>query len=121
MKRLMTFAMIGLLGVAFRTYADENTKISQVNTALSNTTFGGYVDVAETFNPDSPIQFSPATFMDGNFNSEIQPVPEPSSLALLALGFTAVGWIAKIRRQPAFKSSFRSRLGCFILLKPFPR
>ncbi len=98
MKNLMVFLVAGLLVVVFRVQADEG-KISQVDTALGNTTISGYVDVAATFNSGSEIQFAPAISATYDFSSGIQPAPEPSSFALLTLGFVSIGFIIIIRRK----------------------
>jgi hypothetical protein len=81
MKILMFFLAIGTMAVTFQTRADE--KMSSLQTELSNTTLSGYVDSSVTY----------------NFSPEIQPTPEPSSIALLAMGFVAAAFIIKIRRK----------------------
>lgn len=35
----------------------------------------------------------------GAANLEVVPVPEPSTYALMALGLTAVAWVARRRRR----------------------
>src|SRR5580692_8899472 len=49
-KWTLGLAAVGVVSLASAARADE-TKISQLNTALSNTTISGYVDVAAQFNP----------------------------------------------------------------------
>jgi hypothetical protein len=98
LKKLKAFVAVGLLAVAFQAQADEG-KISQLDTALSSTTISGYVDVAATYNSGSEIQFASVPSVAYNFSSEMQPAPEPSSLALLMLSFATVGLIVKMRRK----------------------
>jgi hypothetical protein len=50
-KWTLGLASVGVVSLASATRADEN-KISQLNTALSNTTISGYVDVAAQFTPN---------------------------------------------------------------------
>ena len=51
-KWTMGLAAIGVVSLASAARADETaTKMSMVNTALSNTTLSGYVDTAAVFNP----------------------------------------------------------------------
>jgi len=49
-KWTMGLAAVGVVSLASAARADE-TKMDKVNTALSNTTLSGYVDVAAVFNP----------------------------------------------------------------------
>jgi hypothetical protein len=49
-KWTLGLAAVGVVSLTSAAYADE-TKVSQLNTALSNTTISGYVDVAAQFNP----------------------------------------------------------------------
>ena len=50
-KWTLGLASVGVVSLASAARADEN-KISQLNTALSNTTISGYVDVAAQFTPN---------------------------------------------------------------------
>ena len=50
-KWTLGLAAVGVVSLTSAARADE-TKISQLNTALSNTTISGYVDVAAQFNPN---------------------------------------------------------------------
>jgi hypothetical protein len=50
-KWTLGLAAVGLVSLTSAARADE-TKVSQLNTALSNTTISGYVDVAAQFNPN---------------------------------------------------------------------
>ncbi len=52
-KWTLGLAAVGVVSLASAARADE-TKISQVQTALSNTTISGYVDVSAQFTPQSP-------------------------------------------------------------------
>jgi putative OmpL-like beta-barrel porin-2 len=49
-KWTLGLAAVGVVSLTSVAYADE-TKVSQVQTALSNTTLSGYVDVSAQFNP----------------------------------------------------------------------
>jgi hypothetical protein len=49
-KWTLGLAAVGVVSLTSAARADE-TKVSQLNTALSNTTISGYVDVAAQFNP----------------------------------------------------------------------
>jgi Putative beta-barrel porin-2, OmpL-like. bbp2 len=49
-KWTLGLAAVGVVSLTSVAYADE-TKVSELNTALSNTTISGYVDVAAQFNP----------------------------------------------------------------------
>jgi hypothetical protein len=49
-KWTLGLAAVGVVSLTSAAYADE-TKVSQLNTALSNTTISGYVDVSAQFNP----------------------------------------------------------------------
>ena len=51
-KWTLGLAAVGAVSMASAVRADE-AKMSQVNTALSNTTLSGYVDVAAQYNPDN--------------------------------------------------------------------
>ncbi len=50
-KWTLGLAAVGVVSLTSVAYADE-TKVSQVQTALSNTTLSGYVDVSAQFNPN---------------------------------------------------------------------
>jgi len=51
-KWTLGLAAVGVVSLTSAAYADE-TKVSQLNTALSNTTISGYVDVSAQFTPQS--------------------------------------------------------------------
>jgi hypothetical protein len=51
-KWTLGLAAVGVVSLTSAARADE-TKISQLNTALSNTTISGYVDVSAQFNPNT--------------------------------------------------------------------
>ena len=50
-KWTLGLAAVGAVSMASAVRADEAPKMSQLNTALSNTTISGYVDVAAQYNP----------------------------------------------------------------------
>ena len=52
-KWTLGLAAVGVVSLTSAAYADETPKMSQVQTALSNTTISGYVDVAAQFTPQS--------------------------------------------------------------------
>jgi len=59
-KWTLGLAAVGVVSLTSAALADE-TKVSQLNTALSNTTISGYVDVAAQFNPGNggPLSAGP--------------------------------------------------------------
>jgi len=57
-KWTLGLAAVGVVSLASAARADE-TKVSQLNTALSNTTISGYVDVAAVFTPNASSGGSP--------------------------------------------------------------
>src|SRR5664279_1354645 len=69
-KWTLGLASVGVVSLASAVRADE-TKISQLNTALSNTTISGYVDVAAQFNPNgsSGSGFNPNYYYGSNPHS----------------------------------------------------
>src|SRR5277367_2276657 len=52
-KWTLGLAAVGVVSLASAARADETPKISQMQTALSNTTISGYVDVSAQFTPQS--------------------------------------------------------------------
>jgi hypothetical protein len=59
-KWTLGLAAVGVVSLTSAVQADETaSKISQVNTALSNTTISGYVDLAAQFNPNGSSGGSP--------------------------------------------------------------
>jgi hypothetical protein len=67
-KWTLGLAAVGVVSLTSAARADE-TKISQVNTALSNTTISGYVDVAAQFNPNGSSGGTPNYYYGSNPNS----------------------------------------------------
>jgi len=69
-KWTLGLAAVGVVSLASAARADES-KISQVQTALSDTTISGYVDVAAQFNPNgsSGSGLSPNYYYNSNPNS----------------------------------------------------
>src|SRR5450432_733494 len=69
-KWTLGLASVGVVSLASAARADE-TKISQLNTALSNTTISGYVDVAAQLNTNgsSGRGFNPNYYYGSNPNS----------------------------------------------------
>ncbi|HEV2694718.1 MAG TPA: outer membrane beta-barrel protein [Verrucomicrobiae bacterium] len=68
-KWTLGLAAVGAVSMASAVRADE-AKLSQLNTALSNTTISGYVDVAAQYNPGdqparTPIYVGPGTISVG--------------------------------------------------------
>jgi hypothetical protein len=67
-KWTLGLAAVGVVSLTSAALADE-TKISQLNTALSNTTISGYVDVAAQFNPNGSSGGTPNYYYGSNPNS----------------------------------------------------
>jgi len=67
-KWTLGLAAVGVVSLTSAARADE-TKISQLNTALSNTTISGYVDVAAQFNPNGSSGGTPNYYYGSNPNS----------------------------------------------------
>ena len=66
-------AAVGVVSLASAARADE-TKMSQVQTALSNTTLSGYVDVSAQFNPGGGGTH-PGAYVDGEGYSSVSSGP----------------------------------------------
>jgi hypothetical protein len=60
-KWTLGLAAVGAVSMASAVRADEAPKMSQLNTALSNTTISGYVDVAAQYNPGDANQHATET------------------------------------------------------------
>jgi hypothetical protein len=58
-KWTLGLAAVGVVSLASATRADETPKISQMQTALSNTTISGYVDTAAVFTPNASAGGAP--------------------------------------------------------------
>src|SRR5580693_6427606 len=69
-KWTLGLAAVGAVSLASAVRADEAPKMSQLQTALSNTTISGYVDVAAQYNPGN-YHFINA----GNGNVGVSGVP----------------------------------------------
>ncbi len=67
-KWTLGLAAVGVVSLTSAARADE-TKISQVQTALSDTTLSGYVDVAAQFNPNGSSGGTPNYYYGSNPNS----------------------------------------------------
>ena len=67
-KWTLGLAAVGVVSLTSAARADE-TKVSQINTALSNTTISGYVDVAAQFNPNGSSGGSPNYYYGSAPNS----------------------------------------------------
>jgi hypothetical protein len=67
-KWTLGLAAVGVVSLASAARADE-TKLSQLNTALSDTTISGYVDVAAQFNPNGSSGNLPNYYYNSNPNS----------------------------------------------------
>ena len=67
-KWTLGLAAVGVVSLTSAVRADES-KISQVETALSNTTISGYVDVAAQFNPNGSSGGTPNYYYGSNPNS----------------------------------------------------
>jgi len=60
-KWTVGLAALGVVSLASAARADE-TKMSQVQTALSNTTLSGYVDTSINWNPSGGASVAPVAF-----------------------------------------------------------
>jgi hypothetical protein len=79
-KWTLGLAAVGAVSMASAVRADE-AKLSQLNTALSNTTISGYVDVAAQYNPGNQPERAPIYVGGGN----VAPGPDfPSTGGLVA-------------------------------------
>ncbi|MCX6896226.1 MAG: PEP-CTERM sorting domain-containing protein [Verrucomicrobia bacterium] len=87
MKPLATLFAAGLLAVAASAGAEEKTYLE---TSVSGTQISGYV------NTSAHWDFAPVPPVDA---SQIQAVPEPSTLALLGIGCAVLGLAARNRRR----------------------
>ena len=67
-KWTLGLAAVGVVSLTSAARADE-TQISQVQTALSDTTISGYVDVAAQFNPNGSSGGIPNYYYGSNPNS----------------------------------------------------
>ena len=67
-KWTLGLAAVGVVSLTSAARADES-KISQVQTALSNTTISGYVDTAAQFNPNGSSGGTPNYYYNSNPNS----------------------------------------------------
>jgi len=81
-KWTVGLAAIGVVSLASAARADE-TKLSQVQTALSNTTLSGYVDTSIQWNPSGGASVAPVAFQ----NSPQGIVGSPTATSSKANGF----------------------------------
>jgi hypothetical protein len=96
-KWTLGLAAVGVVSMASVTRADES-KMSQVQTALSNTTLSGYIDVAAQFNPggggSSVPNYSFGNKANGiNFNVADIALDKPMDESPWASGYHAELWI----------------------------
>jgi hypothetical protein len=66
-KWTLGLAAVGAVSIASAVRADEAPKMSQLQTALSNTTISGYVDVAAQYNPGN---YSSVPTINGNGSTQ---------------------------------------------------
>jgi hypothetical protein len=96
-KWTLGLAAVGVVSLTSAARADE-TKMSQVQTALSNTTLSGYIDVAAQFNPgggggDAP-NYSFGNKANGiNFNVADIALDKPQDESPWASGYHAELWV----------------------------
>jgi len=67
-KWTLGLAAVGVVSLTSAARADE-TKVSQLNTALSNTTISGYVDTSAQFNPNGSSGGTPNYYYGNNPNA----------------------------------------------------
>jgi hypothetical protein len=95
-KWTLGLAAVGVVSLTSAAYADE-TKMSQVQTALSNTTLSGYVDVSAQFNPNGGGGTPNYTFGDKangiNMNVVDIALDKPEDESPWASGYHAELWL----------------------------
>ena len=96
MKARISLAMLSVgLFLAIFTYEGRSEEDhSAVSQALSSTTITGYVDTSLDWSPmifGSPQQ----SFDDFSVTAAIEPIPEPSVFALLAMGSLALLFLGR--------------------------
>ena len=84
--------------------AHSEEKLSALQTALSSTTVNGYVntsahwDMGTGYSPFPEILGPPAQWPQLNPGTEVNAVPEPSTIALFVLGALFLGWRGRKRK-----------------------
>ena len=115
-KWTLGLAAVGVVSLTSAAYADES-KVSQVNTALSNTTLSGYVDVSAQFNPNGGGGGTPNYYYYGsnpnsiNLNVADIALDKPEDATPWASGYHAELWIgpdAAALGTTSFKTSSAS-------------
>jgi hypothetical protein len=96
-KWTLGLAAVGVVSLTSAAYADE-TKVSQLNTALSNTTISGYVDVAAQFNPNGSSGGTPNYYYGSapnsiNLNVVDIAIDKPLDESPWASGYHAEFWV----------------------------
>jgi len=112
-KWTLGLAAVGVVSLTSAARADE-TKISQLNTALSNTTISGYVDVSAQFNPNGgaggapaeggPNSFSPNYYYNQpansiNLNVVDIAIDKPLDESPWASGYHVEFWVGALGQQ----------------------
>jgi hypothetical protein len=83
------------------TVATPDTPLLTISNAAPDTTYaGGFSGLLVAENTSGPINGADATF-DNYLSAPVNPIPEPSALALAALGLAGVGYRARRRAGAA--------------------
>ena len=118
-KWTLGLAAIGVVSLTSSARADE-TKVSQVNTALSNTTISGYVDVSAQFTPQSggtpaggTAANSAPNYYYGNSPNSINlnvvdiAIDKPLDESPWASGYHAEFWVGPVAQAMGLNNDIR--------------
>ena len=101
-KWTLGLAAVGVVSLTSAARADE-TKVSQLNTALSNTTISGYVDVAAQFNPNggggAPNYYYNQPANSINLNVVDIAIDKPLDESPWASGYHVEFWVGPLGQQ----------------------
>ena len=101
-KWTLGLAAVGVVSLTSAARADE-TKVSQLNTALSNTTISGYVDVAAQFNPNggggAPNYYWNQPANSINLNVVDIAIDKPLDESPWASGYHVEFWVGALGQQ----------------------
>jgi hypothetical protein len=101
-KWTLGLAAVGVVSLTSAARADE-TKVSQLNTALSNTTISGYVDVSAQFNPNggggAPNYYYNQPANSINLNVVDIAIDKPMDESPWASGYHIEFWVGPLGQQ----------------------
>jgi hypothetical protein len=86
-KWTLGLAAVGVVSMASAVNADETTKLSPVETALSTTTISGYVDTAAQYNPGDAVQTGNNKVDNFSLNSATISLDRPMDESPWAAGY----------------------------------